>query len=105
MMAPGGLVSSPGSVAFGIGATIASPKDPSTNPPRHPSGASTITCPRCGTPTPTGFAYCQQCGLHMSAIAPTDPGASLPARVRPPTNARPTRPISGRRCRAIGSRE
>ncbi len=33
-----------------------------------------ITCPRCGTPTPVGFAYCQQCGLHMQAMQPTDPG-------------------------------
>ncbi|MEO7095643.1 MAG: FHA domain-containing protein, partial [Polyangiales bacterium] len=35
-----------------------------------------ITCPRCGTPTPVGFAYCQQCGLHMQAMQPTDPGQS-----------------------------
>jgi pSer/pThr/pTyr-binding forkhead associated (FHA) protein len=34
-----------------------------------------------------GFAYCQQCGLHLNAIAPTDPGAVAPARIRPPTNA------------------
>jgi pSer/pThr/pTyr-binding forkhead associated (FHA) protein len=45
---------------------------------------STITCPRCGTSTPTGFAYCQQCGLHLNAIAPTDPGAGAP-RPRPAT--------------------
>ncbi|HEY5950374.1 MAG TPA: FHA domain-containing protein [Kofleriaceae bacterium] len=49
---------------------------------------STITCPRCGTSTPTGFAYCQQCGLHLNAIAPTDPGAGA-QRARPPTNAPP----------------
>ena len=35
-----------------------------------------ITCPRCGTPTPVGFPYCQQCGLHMQAMQPTDPGAN-----------------------------
>jgi pSer/pThr/pTyr-binding forkhead associated (FHA) protein len=52
-----------------------------------PSG-STITCPRCGTSTPVGFAYCQQCGLHLNAIAPTDPGAGAP-RARPSTNAPP----------------
>ena len=39
---------------------------------------SMIACPRCGTQTPLGFAYCQQCGLHMQAIAPTDPGAVPP---------------------------
>jgi pSer/pThr/pTyr-binding forkhead associated (FHA) protein len=60
-------------------------------PSRHPSGGSTITCPRCGTPTPSSFAYCQQCGLHMNAIAPTDPGAAVatPARIRPPSVAPP----------------
>jgi pSer/pThr/pTyr-binding forkhead associated (FHA) protein len=55
----------------------------------RPSAAgSTIVCPRCGTNTPTGFAYCQQCGLHLNAIAPTDPGAGAP-RPRPSTNAPP----------------
>jgi pSer/pThr/pTyr-binding forkhead associated (FHA) protein len=39
-----------------------------------PAGQQMITCPRCGTPTPVGFAYCQQCGLHMQAMQPTDPG-------------------------------
>lgn len=49
------------------------------------AGASgMINCPRCGTPTPVGFAYCQQCGLHMSALQPTDPGAN--ARARPPSS-------------------
>ena len=43
-----------------------------------------INCPRCGTPTPVGFAYCQQCGLHMSALQPTDPGAD--ARARAPSS-------------------
>jgi hypothetical protein len=75
-----------------------------TPPPLRPSGniapparapapapaaqGSTITCPRCGTATPVGFAYCQQCGLHLQAIAPTDPGQ---ARARPPTS----QPIGG----------
>ena len=48
---------------------------------------STIACPRCGTATPVGFAYCQGCGLHIQPIAPTDPGAvagSLP-RTRAPS--------------------
>gem|GEM_PF-653381 len=49
------------------------------------AGASgMINCPRCGTPTPVGFAYCQQCGLHMSALQPTDPGAN--ARERAPSS-------------------
>jgi pSer/pThr/pTyr-binding forkhead associated (FHA) protein len=37
---------------------------------------STIACPRCGTQTPLGFAYCQQCGLHMQALQPTDPAVT-----------------------------
>ncbi|HEX5061757.1 MAG TPA: FHA domain-containing protein [Kofleriaceae bacterium] len=61
---------------------------PSATPLRVSAQGSTITCPRCGTSTPTGFAYCQQCGLHLNAIAPTDPGAGA-ARPRPITNAPP----------------
>ncbi len=45
---------------------------------------STIACPRCGTQTPLGFAYCQQCGLHMQAMA-HDPAA----RLRSPSVAPP----------------
>lgn len=37
--------------------------------------ASGGPCPRCGTSTPAGFAYCQQCGLHVQAFQPTDPAA------------------------------
>ena len=55
-------------------------------------GERTVTCPRCGTPTPMGFAYCQQCGLHMSALQPTDPGAGLVGRARPPSVAPPMGP-------------
>lgn len=44
-----------------------------------------MICPRCGTPTPMGFAYCQQCGLHMSALQPTDPGAGI-GRARTPSS-------------------
>jgi len=48
----------------------------------------TIACPRCGTATPVGFAYCQGCGLHIQPVAPTDPGANagqLPPRSRAPS--------------------
>lgn len=61
------------------------------NPQPAPMG-STITCPRCGTPTPVGFAYCQQCGLHLQPIAPTDPGAGQ-ARSRQPS-AQPLPPAA-----------
>jgi len=52
-----------------------------------------ITCPRCGTGTPVGFAYCQQCGLHMQALQPTDPSAApgrAPSAPLPAANARPS---------------
>lgn len=51
-------------------------------PPPRAQGVqgTTIACPRCGTQTPLGFAYCQQCGLHMQGLQPTDPGASARPR-------------------------
>lgn len=56
-----------------------------SSPP--PAQGNMVSCPRCGTPTPVGFAYCQQCGLHMQAMQPTDPGQS--PRPRGDTGARP----------------
>jgi pSer/pThr/pTyr-binding forkhead associated (FHA) protein len=47
---------------------------------------SMVACPRCGTQTPLGFAYCQQCGLHMQT-PPADPGAN--PRARAPSSAPP----------------
>jgi pSer/pThr/pTyr-binding forkhead associated (FHA) protein len=64
-------------------------------PPR--AQGSSIACPRCGTQTPLGFAYCQQCGLHMQGLQPTDPGGTARPRgpsVPPPLGlARLDRPI------------
>jgi pSer/pThr/pTyr-binding forkhead associated (FHA) protein len=69
-------------------------------PPSAPgsvAAGSAITCPRCGAQAPAGFAYCQQCGLHMQAVQPTDPGSTAAARARqpsaPPPMVRP--PTSG----------
>ncbi|HEY1818273.1 MAG TPA: FHA domain-containing protein [Kofleriaceae bacterium] len=64
-----------------------------TSPASTRPAASTITCPRCGTATPVGFAYCQQCGLHLQPIAPTDPGQL--ARARPVTASPPVGAASG----------
>ncbi|MBS1121700.1 MAG: domain containing protein [Deltaproteobacteria bacterium] len=61
-------------------------------PPAPAPQANTVTCPRCSTATPIGFAYCQQCGLHMQAVQPTDPGQparSHPISAPPPMAARP----------------
>ena len=51
----------------------------------QPGAATAIACPRCGMATPVGFVYCQACGLHIQAIAPTDPGANprLPSGAQP----------------------
>ncbi len=46
----------------------------------------TVNCPRCGTATPSSFAFCQQCGLHLQAVQPTDP--KTPA-ARGPSAAQP----------------
>ncbi|TMQ10821.1 MAG: FHA domain-containing protein [Deltaproteobacteria bacterium] len=58
----------------------------------EPSGArvaqgSTIACPRCGTQTPLGFAFCQQCGLNLQGIVPTEAASS--ARPRGPVAVAP----------------
>jgi len=42
------------------------------------AGTQTVACPRCATQTPVGFAYCQQCGLHMQALQPTNPDTARP---------------------------
>jgi pSer/pThr/pTyr-binding forkhead associated (FHA) protein len=55
--------------------------------PSRVGEGSTAACPRCGTQTPLGFAYCQQCGLHIEALQPTDPGAH--ARSRGPSSPPP----------------
>jgi pSer/pThr/pTyr-binding forkhead associated (FHA) protein len=80
---------------------------PATTPGASKPGAASsagaggmINCPRCGTPTPIGFAYCQQCGLHMSALQPTDPGAN--ARARAPSSSGPGS-LGGSASPAIGA--
>jgi pSer/pThr/pTyr-binding forkhead associated (FHA) protein len=80
----GAPMSPPPASPPGFAATLAQDGPPPTGlPPTKAAAQDMIKCPRCGTSTPVGFAYCQQCGLHMSALQPTDPGAN--ARVRPPT--------------------
>jgi pSer/pThr/pTyr-binding forkhead associated (FHA) protein len=77
-----------------ISPAISPPISPAVSPALMPTGIAPgppraapgmIACPRCGTQTPVGFAYCQQCGLHMQGLQPTDPGAS--ARPRTPSSA------------------
>jgi pSer/pThr/pTyr-binding forkhead associated (FHA) protein len=48
---------------------------------------STVACPRCGTQTPLGFSYCQQCGYQMQGVPPAPPGPN--ARPRGPSAAPP----------------
>ena len=67
---------SPSPFALGMMPTSLAAPAPVIRPQSPPTGpqpgqqASTVGCPRCGTQTPLGFAYCQQCGLHMQAAAP-----------------------------------
>jgi hypothetical protein len=65
-------------------AQVAAAQMPTPIPQPRAQG-STIACPRCGTATPIGFAYCQGCGLHIQPVAPTDPGAVPPQRSRAPS--------------------
>ena len=79
----GGLATLPGAAA-GYGAlpgrgpalepTLAPPAlgGPATTPlPPGRIASATMACPRCGTQTPLGFAYCQQCGVQIEAVLPT----------------------------------
>jgi len=66
-----------------IAAPMPAPMSPMPAMPAPRLGqGSTISCPRCGTQTPVGFAFCQQCGLNLDALAPTEassgPRAGLP---------------------------
>jgi pSer/pThr/pTyr-binding forkhead associated (FHA) protein len=70
---------------LGLGFMPTSFAEPAVRAPGSPG--SMIACPRCGTQTPLGFAYCQQCGLHMQTPPAADPGAH--ARARPPSVAPP----------------
>ena len=91
-MMGGALGSMGGGMALNMPQPLGTPSPmmapPAPAPVRAAQG-SMITCPRCGTSTPVGFAYCQQCGLHIQPIAPTDPGqvvGSAP-RARTPSAA------------------
>src|SRR5690348_11006877 len=46
---------------------------------------ATVICPRCGTATPSGFAFCQQCGFQVQAAAPPQTAQPLPPPPAPPT--------------------
>ncbi len=66
--------------AYPIPATNPGAGGPGARPPAGP----TITCPRCSTLTPIGFAFCQHCGLHMQGMQPTDPAQMSPMMAPPP---------------------
>jgi len=90
---PGGVPPAP---PQGYGAPPGGPPIP------HPASVGTTTCPRCGSPTPAGFAFCQQCGFKLpgppgqgaidahgaTMAAPggmPQPGLPQPAVARPPS--------------------
>lgn len=81
-----------GPPAAGFAATVAAPTPspiaagtnagPSDGPGfGQASQPGLVSCPRCSAKTPGSFAYCQQCGLHLPAVAPTDPGGAVRAGV------------------------
>jgi pSer/pThr/pTyr-binding forkhead associated (FHA) protein len=88
----------PGATGVSVPPTVVSDNRP--GPPARPAPGAAgmpLTCPRCGAPAQPGFAYCQQCGLHLQGVQPTDvgtarvppadPGAS--PRIHPPSGASP----------------
>jgi hypothetical protein len=62
------------------------PPNASASRNQAPAGAGMITCPRCSSATPSSFVYCQNCGFHIGAIAPTNPD---PPRARAPSSPAP----------------
>ena len=36
-------------------------------------GGTMVTCPRCSSQTPAGFAFCQQCGVQLPSVDPSGP--------------------------------
>ena len=83
----------PGAGPMSVPPTIMVDHRPPAAAPGPMAAGSAVTCPRCGTPAQPGFAFCQQCGLHLQAMQPTDPGPSArahrpsasPPMARPPT--------------------
>jgi pSer/pThr/pTyr-binding forkhead associated (FHA) protein len=78
----------PSPIALGIMPTSLAMSAPMVRPQ-----SSTIACPRCGTQTPLGFAYCQQCGLQLPA--PPVSEASTNHRPRPPSVSPPVGALAG----------
>jgi pSer/pThr/pTyr-binding forkhead associated (FHA) protein len=64
---------------------------PNASAPRSQpaAGGGMITCPRCASATPSSFVYCQNCGFHIGAIAPTNPDNARAAR---PSTPQPLQP-------------
>ena len=52
---------------------------PGAMPPRSATGSATITCTNCGGQTPSGFAFCQQCGGKLDLAPPPAPAPALGA--------------------------
>ncbi|HET7506203.1 MAG TPA: FHA domain-containing protein [Kofleriaceae bacterium] len=77
---PPSMPPSPGA-GIGLLPTSVSP------PPARQS--STVACPRCGTQTPVGFAYCQQCGFQLPSPPPPSTEPATNPRPRPPSWAPP----------------
>jgi pSer/pThr/pTyr-binding forkhead associated (FHA) protein len=88
----GGFPSPPSSPGYGgpAGAMSGPGRAEPPDAPGQVAQGSTIACPRCGTKAPLGFAFCQQCGLNLQGIAPTEASPSA----RPRGSAQPA-PVLG----------
>jgi len=79
----------PSPLALGMMSTnlAAAPLSPLQARPQGAPQGGTTACPRCGTQTPLGFAYCQQCGFQLQAA----PVSEAPTNIRPrnPSSAPP----------------
>jgi pSer/pThr/pTyr-binding forkhead associated (FHA) protein len=57
-----------------------------------------VICPRCGAQTPSGFAFCQQCGVQLPAVDPQGPtmagSADMVRGMASAGNAAPARPAA-----------
>jgi pSer/pThr/pTyr-binding forkhead associated (FHA) protein/ribosomal protein L40E len=62
---------------------------PAMASPSARAEGTTVACPRCGTQTPIGFAFCQQCGLNLQAFKANEPPARPRGASTPPPIANP----------------
>jgi pSer/pThr/pTyr-binding forkhead associated (FHA) protein len=68
--APSAQPGGPAPGGYGGGPAQGAPGQGFGGMPPSAAGAPTTPCPRCGAPTPVGFAFCQQCGFKIGGSSP-----------------------------------